>query len=181
MINDLDPRGILLEPYFNRPLGKFNLYTGDNISRYIMKMISQERELSGYERRMAIVSNLLPLVSEIRENFLVKTAGSGTAWEDDSSGSELIDYINENLSRDLSLDALAERFFISKSQLNRRFKKLTGATVGEYIAAKRLLYARERIFDGVPAAQASSESGFNDYSAFYRAYKKKFGVTPGRR
>jgi len=73
---------------------------------------------------------------------------------------------------------LSERFFISKNHLNRVFKNATGVTVWEYIKLKRLIMARNSIFSGTPAIIACQSSGFNDYSAFYRAYKERFGVSP---
>ncbi len=179
IIEGLDPKKILLEPYYNRPLGKFNQYDSGEFSKYLIRMVSLEEGSSSYEQRLAIITNILPLLSEIREAFQIKIA-EGSSRLNDSSGSEIIDYINRNLAGDLSLETLADIFFISKSQLNRRFKRLTGATVGEYVTAKRLLCAREMIFSGAPAARTSRECGFNDYSTFYRAYRKKFGVSPVR-
>ena len=91
---------------------------------------------------------------------------------------EILAYINSNLSRELSLDLLSKRFFISKNHLNRIFKIATGVTVWEYVKLKRLIMARNSILTGSSAIEACQNSGFNDYSAFYRAYKERFGVSP---
>ncbi|MCI7795177.1 MAG: AraC family transcriptional regulator [Lachnospiraceae bacterium] len=50
---------------------------------------------------------------------------------------QILLYINENLSEDLSLDRLASRFYISKYYLSRQFKQFTGLSLYQYIAFKR--------------------------------------------
>ncbi len=92
---------------------------------------------------------------------------------------EALSYINENLSRELSVEKLAEQVYLSKYHFMRLFKAQTGTTVHAYVRQKRLLYAARLIREGMSAARAASESGFSDYSAFHRAFKESFGVSPG--
>ncbi len=87
-------------------------------------------------------------------------------------------YLNEHLDEDISIDLLAEHFFTSKYYLMHSFKEETGYTIGNYLATKRLRYARELIHGGMPVTEACFECGFKNYSTFSRAYKKKFGVSP---
>ena len=61
----------------------------------------------------------------------------------------------------------------------RLFKAQTGETVHAYVRQKRLLYAARLIREGVPANRAAADAGFTDYSAFYRAFRQCFGVSPG--
>jgi len=49
-----------------------------------------------------------------------------------------------------------------------------------YITEKRLVYAHDLITKQVPPTQVMLLSGFNDYSVFYRAFKKMFGVGPSK-
>lgn len=91
---------------------------------------------------------------------------------------DVLDYLNGNLTEDITLDQLAERFFISKHYLNRAFKKATGTTVIDYLIYKRTLKARQLLYNGYSANDACLMSGFGDYSTFYRAYRKTFGCSP---
>ena len=84
----------------------------------------------------------------------------------------------ENLSRDVSLDTLARRFFVSKYYLCRAFKKHNGVSVHGYINHKRVMYAKQLIEQGETASGAAYKVGFGDYSAFYRAYVKIIGKAP---
>lgn len=90
----------------------------------------------------------------------------------------ILSYINEHLTEDISIDLLAEHFFISKYYLMHSFKEETGYTIGNYLSAKRLRYAKELISGGMPVTQACFECGFKNYSTFSRAYKKNFKVPP---
>ena len=87
-------------------------------------------------------------------------------------------YINRNLSENLSIDQLANRFFFSKYHMMRKFKNETGYTIHNYITSKRLLMARSLISQGMPVMKAAQASGFHDYTTFVRAYKKQFGKAP---
>ncbi|MBP8715185.1 MAG: helix-turn-helix domain-containing protein [Lachnospiraceae bacterium] len=92
---------------------------------------------------------------------------------------EIIDYINAHLTEDLSIEKLSSHFYINRYYLMHIFRDETGGTVGNYISSKRLLMARNMIRSGTAATQACFGCGFGNYSAFYRAYKKEYGISPG--
>ena len=96
----------------------------------------------------------------------------------DTKLASVLQYLNLNLTKPISIDDLAAQFYISKFYLMRRFRVATGSTIHAYLTEKRLLLARERIAAGTPVQQACLECGFRDYSAFSRAYKKQFGTAP---
>lgn len=100
------------------------------------------------------------------------------AYSSDTQVEQLLKYINRNLSENLSIDQLAERFFFSKYHMMRKFKNETGYTIHNYITSKRLLMARSLISQGMPVMKAAQASGFHDYTTFVRAYKKQFGKAP---
>lgn len=92
----------------------------------------------------------------------------------------ILSYIGEHLTEELSIDSLAEKFYTNRYYLMHSFKKETGYTIGSYLAIKRLRLARELILAGIPATRACFECGFQNYSTFYRAYKKHYGQAPTR-
>lgn len=91
---------------------------------------------------------------------------------------EILSYLDEHLEESISIEELAQRFYVSKYHMMRLFRQETGTTIHGYLTDKRLLWAREQISQGIPAAQACFQSGFQSYSAFSRAYGKRFGMTP---
>lgn len=90
----------------------------------------------------------------------------------------VLHYINEHYSETLTLDQLAEKFFISKYHLLRKFDAQVGTTVHRYILQKRLLNAKQLLAGGVPPNEVCQYCGFGDYANFYRAFKAEYNQTP---
>ena len=91
---------------------------------------------------------------------------------------EIIQYISENISGDLSVSAIAAKLNISPSAAIHRFKKEMGISLHSYIVQKRLFHARELIENGQKISKVYSDCGYMEYSSFYRAYVKFFGHSP---
>ena len=89
-----------------------------------------------------------------------------------------LSYINEHLGEELSVDSLAGQVYTSKYNFMRRFKQFTGYSVHRYVTQKRLLAAADLLRGGVSAQNACARCGFQDYSAFQRAFRRQFGLTP---
>ncbi|AOR23429.1 AraC family transcriptional regulator [Clostridium taeniosporum] len=96
----------------------------------------------------------------------------------DKQVEEILKYINTNISKNLSIDFLSKKFFISKYYLMHKFKKETGYTLHNYILQKRLLIAKDLIEHGEPILKVSAKCGFKDYSNFLRSFKKLFNKSP---
>lgn len=96
----------------------------------------------------------------------------------DSTVYNVLSYINEHYSENLSLDDLANRFFISKYHLAREFQKLVGTSVHRYIIQKRLVMAKQMLSSGAPSSEVYQSCGFGDYSNFYRAFRSEYQISP---
>ena len=121
-----------------------------------------------------ITANLMLLLNNLQEEF-------GRKPQQDNKNSveyQIISYINRHLDRDLSIEELCRRFFLSRSQLCRRFQKATGTSIGKYVTAKRMIQAHQLILQGQKPTEVYSACGYGDYTTFYRAYKAYFGVSP---
>ncbi len=87
-------------------------------------------------------------------------------------------YISENLSGELSLEAVAGAMFVSKYHLSHAFSREVGVSVYRYIVLRRLMLARQMLTAGETAAQVCRSCGFTDYTSFYRAFKSEYGISP---
>lgn len=139
-----------------------------------------EQSLDSNEYANELYHNLLFLEFMIQLNRVA--IHDGIEYLSNSSSNkkmiDVIDYLNEHLTDDLSIDFLAETFYLSRYHLMHAFKEETGYTIGNYLSTKRLLLARDRIRQGEPITNVCYECGFRNYSTFSRAYKKNFGCSP---
>jgi len=173
-LSALDPEGWLLRPFRDRPAGKYNLYKseafpGGSLS-YFTAMTAEGNT------GVNVLCGLLPLLRQIR--LLWQTREQETEMPGETVPYRIIRYVNRNLTGRLTLDGICERYYISKSQLCRLFKKATGTTLWNYVTVKRLALARELLEKGEQPTHIYSRCGFSDYSTFYRAYVKTYGASP---
>lgn len=91
---------------------------------------------------------------------------------------DTIKYINENINKPLSLDMLSRDLYISKYYLARLFKKNTGTSPHQFIIKKRLALSKNLLAKGISIKEACVQVGFGDYTHYFRAFKKEFGITP---
>ncbi len=92
--------------------------------------------------------------------------------------SRVLEYIGEHFNENLSLDGLAEEFFISKYHLSHEFSHAVGTSVYRYIMLKRLTAAKQMLLDDVAPGEVYLRCGFKDYTSFFRAFKAEFGISP---
>lgn len=174
----IDPESVLTQAFDNRELGQWNLYRQHEFNTrnaYAALKGICSSGIPAHTQKLAATANLCLLLLEIYAAFGKKN-DDGIANRDKAG--YVIQYINAHLFEDLSLDRLCRLVYLSRSQLERVFKASTGSSVAEYIKTKRLLEARRLIRSGEPAGKTCIQCGFNDYSAFYRSYRNRFGVSP---
>ena len=166
----LDPDNSLMRPYYDREPGKGNLFRleGEEIRGYLNHILKAAD-------RLKAMANLILLLQKVGDAF---QKGNTDGSQPDTLEYRIVHYINQNLDSELSIQELCSRFFISRAQLCRRFKKITGTSVGKYVSAKRLITAQELLRQGKRPTEVYAICGYQDYSTFYRAYLQYFGCSP---
>ena len=130
------------------------------------------RELDALLAQAQFTELMVEVNRVVRGGHRVGAAGG------DSKVISLLQYLNLHLTEPLTIDQLAERFYISKYHMMRRFRQETGYSVHGYLTEKRLLLAQQLLARGCTPAEAAVQAGYQDYSTFSRAYKKQFGRSP---
>lgn len=97
---------------------------------------------------------------------------------DASLYTNLMEYIEEHLEEELSLEKLADEFYVSKYHIAHVFKDNIGLSIHQFITKKRLALCQEAIRANMNITDVYQAYGFGDYSSFYRAFKKEYGISP---
>jgi AraC-like DNA-binding protein len=172
---DLETCFLLAERQFRfvlRPSGRYDHRVA------VLTHLEQALNADGFGEEILRRSLFMQFMVEVNR----ACTGSGLQYVDTAVCDEkivsILQYINQHMTEDISIDALAARFYVSKYHMMRKFKKETGYTIHSYLSEKRLMLAKELISGGMPVLETCEKCGYQDYSAFSRAYRKLFGVTP---
>ena len=90
----------------------------------------------------------------------------------------VVSYIETHLHEKISLADTATRFYVSESTIGQTFQKKMHVSFYHYVTQRRLIAAKSMITEELNLDTLSIKVGFSDYSAFYRAFKKEFGISP---
>jgi AraC-like DNA-binding protein len=134
-------------------------------------------ESGTYARAMNNIS-LLDFLVRLNEQYSQYNSQGDTQISYSPLFVHIVDYINNNLTQPLTLDSIALRFYISKFYLAHAFKARMGLSVHQYINRRRIYQSRQLLQSGVLANRACHLCGFSNYSAFYKAFKAVYGVSP---
>ncbi len=147
---------------------KYNLYEYfDNVKHYVLyRLPESDAMIKSYTIQFLVKLNS---ISETTNN---SRPSSGNRIDN------IIEYLTYNISSDITLDFLADKFFINKYHMCHIFKKTTGLTIKEFINIRKITKAKNLLCSGTDIMSLCYECGFNDYSTFYKTFKKLTGKSP---
>lgn len=113
-------------------------------------------------------------------NYLIINHPSNIDTMSNPMVTKVIEYIDHNLSRDLSLSSIAKALSFETSYVSRVFSNATQLSLHKYVIKKRLTTAKKYLLEGKSVKETIQLVGFNDESHFVQVFKKEFGITPKR-
>ena len=96
--------------------------------------------------------------------------------------SSVVAWIEQQLDQSLTLESVAARVGLSPYHFSRLFTARMGRSVMAYVRGRRLVHAAQRLCDepDLKLVDLAFDCGFESQEAFTRAFKRLFGVSPGR-
>ena len=91
----------------------------------------------------------------------------------------VLDFIRENLPRNIGRQEIAKAVYLNPEYLSRLFKKEMGIGLNEYLVQERMKIAESLLRNtSFSISIIASKVGYVNFSHFARAFKKEFGVSP---
>jgi AraC family transcriptional regulator len=168
----IDPNHVEILPQFATP---------DPMIHQIGLMVKAELESPGVCNRLYIDSLATMLAMRLLRQYSTQPILLHQ-WGDALPKSKLIQaitYINDNLSEDLSLAAIASSVGMSFSYFSKLFKGSTGVTVHQYVLQRRMENAKRLLArSNLSIIEIVYQVGFRTQNHFHNLFRKYTGMTP---
>ena len=166
-----------LLPLIGRKLTAVSALQADGELRYLFGKLIRRAEAAEGDAALLIKSVLALLLDAL-------PAARETDSSDHPQNERIrcaIEYINRHPDGKLPIGDIAAACHVSVSSLSHLFREEMNISIHQFILKKRLICAHQRIAAGEAASAAAAECGFQDYSGFYKQYKKLFGFSPSHK
>lgn len=132
-----------------------------------------------YLRDMRLYEKLTALLTLLMEESWQPEAAPRPGGKKQNA-QQVKEYLDAHFAEPVTLDALAERFYISKYYLTRVFREQFGISVGGYLTRLRITHAKQLLrFSDLPVEQIGRACGLRDANYFSRVFRKVEGAAPG--
>lgn len=175
-------RTVFFDTISKKPKGIGNLISAETVKKLFLndkindcleyaKNNSLESQVLITCKTIELLYELSNLVNSVDDTDIYSASSNKTA-------NQIMDYINRHYTEDITLETLAGRFHFSKYHISHLFKDYVGVSPYDYLIIRRLYVCNNLIRRKYTVRQACLMVGFNNYSNFYRLYKKHFKITP---
>lgn len=172
----------LCNPFTNREKGVSNHISSASVKKYsldaVMKILLATVQSTGAVKdvlALCKITEALSVICEIFENQDFKNIAPST---ENHFINKILEFLNVHFKEEISMDTIAQKFNIDKSYLSHLFKEHVGTSLWNYVIFHRISYFNEIVSNGTTIGEAFQLAGFNNYSNFFRLYKKHMGITP---
>ena len=155
---------------FTKVNSEFNTY------RTLFEHIIELTQATSIRREIMTNDSLVHMMTKLLENRVDSSLTLNSVPE---YIRETVDYLNWHYADKTTLDELAAHVGVSKFHLSRSFKRYVGVTIGDYVMANRLRYARDLLkYTDKPIRQVAEMCGIPQPSHFTAIFKEAEGMTP---
>ncbi len=171
-LNIADEPEKVSDPFLVRTAGTRWEYLDDWFHQGIKESTEMQQ---GWE--LALIANTTKLMVYLSRAFAAQTAAPMKA-EKPELLDQVLEYIEQHLHEKITLSEVAHHFYVSQSTITQTFRNKLGLSFYRCVTQARLIAAK-RLIEGDQSLESIAEAvGFMDYSAFYRAFKQEYGISP---
>ncbi len=176
--HEIDTKIDIIKPFSYAEKDKIKIFNEETKTElYEAAVKSIVRALKTKSSRAIILTAVLQLICEIY--FIHNQKNTPELLETDSNFSKLYKYIDDHLYEKITLKSVAEGTFLSPRNITYIMRKIANKTFHEFVTDRRLESAEAMIRQGtLNMREVASNSGFESYATFYRAFKNKFDSSP---
>lgn len=153
----------------------FNIITYSDLCKGSCKYID------GYGQLTKYFKNVDAMFDFLKDNTLRYFEGDNAKYNtvEHSTIKDILKYINENITSDFSVQALAKKYYLNPNYMCQLFKKEVGESFIEYISRRRIEYACRLLLETeLTINQIGEKCGYNDYFYFTKIFKRHINMTP---
>lgn len=175
-------KNVFLDTISKKIKGKGNLILFESVKQHdidkdLEKCLIFAKE-NTLESRILLTCKTIEVLAKLSKLVEVSDNISNHIATSNANVNDIIDYINRHHTEEITLDTLAQRFHFSKYYIAHLFKDYVGVSPYDYLIMRRLYNCNNLIRANHTVKEACFKVGFNNYSNFYRLYKKHFKITP---
>ena len=148
----------------------------ENLEELFLAGVTEaEQQADGWEA--AVIGNTILLLTRIKRATDAQWALRLKA-EKPELLTRIMSYVEENYAAPITIGEISRRFFVSSSTVSHLFQQKLGVSFYRYVTQRRLIAAKTLIGRGQSLEAVAAQTGFRDYSGFYRAFRQEYGISP---
>lgn len=146
-----------------------------------MRRMVHSQEQSGFTRSIALVADAMRLVQLVLERKAMRESSESSTDIDRELMQSYLDALPTCFYDETTIDRAAAGLGMSRRTFTKVFSEMTGETWLSRVRQLAIEHAQRKLAQTqLPIASVAFECGFNDLSSFYRQFRKRVGISPGK-